>query len=606
MEEKERQREEIELLRDRKPEPIYDENPLIIRPGGKKMKAPKVSVAIDATPATRTESILNQIPIELIKDLETIEDDSHYDSEFIDDSMVPQVVVIEHHHSRSDPLPMDKVLKNIKQNYSTTRIGESDSGSASSLYAKINPKLKSRLQKFNNSEKTEEEIISNDTPDGCEYSKPIDEGIYGRVPKMSTFGVNKNDDINVTCREPIIERDNITPEEALKTIKRRNYPKVLPDFEKRHSLPAPNSLFMPKQLGNSLKDHRQGPHPSCSTMYPPLPPPRMFGTSKSLDLPEEDESVTTNLHVGPLLKRQDSVVKNQTDKSIIDSMERVAMDAQEVLLNHRDEYEIAPNPKCPVHGSPFLFPTDTNQGTSRSVDNLDRNIGNPNWYKEPQESEIITKDLPNMSLPNVSIGNPNWYKTMRKQTDDHLPFEQYGNPDDHAIYESIQKEPKIIITPRIVNTPDINPPTGTQKQPKIIIKPTTNNPRNRERNIPKVSAIPSPEVQNFVIQNTELDTKGAEQNMKQEKPPIKKKPIITRIPSFSKQIAEQTCTSNEKITDVIHPEKIKIVQRVNVVDDKSSLSTSKNEIVTFKSADSSAYSLNTNTNTIKKKPSDKN
>ncbi|XP_044006502.1 uncharacterized protein LOC122851385 isoform X2 [Aphidius gifuensis] len=662
VEENERQRQEMEDLRDKKPEPIYDESPLVVRPGIKKIKLPKVSVAIDATPATRTESILNQIPIEIIKDLESIEGNSHCDeSKYTDDSKTPQIVIIEHHHSRSDPLPMEKILKNIKTNYSTTRIGESDSGSASSLYAKINPKLKSKLQNFCTPETPEEIIISNDTLDGCEYTKNTDDGIYGKIPKMSTFGINKNDnDINVTCREPMLnERDNISPEEALKTIKRRNYPKVLPDIEKRHSLPAPNSLFMPKQIGNTLKDHRQGPHPSCNTMYPPAPPPRLFGTSKSLDLTEEEEPVTTNLHVGPLLKRQDSIGKNQSDKSIIDSIERVAIDAQEVLFNHHEEYEITPNPKCPVHGSPFLFPCETNQSTStsRSVDNLDKNIGNPNWYKNTEENKntIITKDLSNVSLPNVSIGNPNWYKTMKKTKDDEKSFNQYGNLDEHEIHENITKEPRIIITPRIINDNNnsnnnnnnnnsdtlppivfhqntkpsdpylicqkndkeqkiISPSTGTLKQPKIIIKPTTNTMRNRERNIPKVSAIPSPEVQNYIYQNPDMDTKGIDNDVKMEKPTIKKKPTVTRIPSFSRRIGEHSATSSDN-TELIYPEKIEIVQRINafpttkaclssplVHENQSSIPILNNEM--SRSQDSSC-NLNSNTNTIKKKPAEK-
>lgn len=62
-----RKRSELEQRLKNKEEPIYDESPaLIVRPG-KRCKLPKVSVAIDATPATRTDSVLNQIPIELTK-----------------------------------------------------------------------------------------------------------------------------------------------------------------------------------------------------------------------------------------------------------------------------------------------------------------------------------------------------------------------------------------------------------------------------------------------------------------------------------------------------------------------------------------------------------
>jgi hypothetical protein len=57
------------------------------------------------------------------------------------------IVVIEHHHSKSDPLPLEKIpsYNSEKVILSTAQINESDSGSASSLYAKINPRMKSRL-----------------------------------------------------------------------------------------------------------------------------------------------------------------------------------------------------------------------------------------------------------------------------------------------------------------------------------------------------------------------------------------------------------------------------------------------------------------------------
>uniref|UniRef100_A0A6V7JNL0 Uncharacterized protein n=1 Tax=Bracon brevicornis TaxID=1563983 RepID=A0A6V7JNL0_9HYME len=677
IEEEETRRSEEELLNSRKLEPIYDETPLIVRPGGKKPKLPKVSVAIDATPATRTESILNQIPIELAKDMEAMgenaEDMTEYESNYVEPQMTPQVVVIEHHHSRSDPLPMNNVIKGIKPNFSTlSRTYESDSGSASSLYAKINPKLKSRLPQFAQRELLEEEI-SNDTCDGLETPKPNDDDIYSRIPKMTTFGVT-NGDINVTSCDPIKEREVISPEEALKTIKRRNYPKVLPDIEKRRSLPAPNTLYSCKPLGNTLKDHRQGPHPSCKDEGPPVPPPRLFGTSKSLDLPEEDETpVTTNLHVGPLLKRQDSLGKNHSDTSIIDSIARVAMDAQQVLSDHRDEYmEMTPNAKCPVHGKPSIFSNQGNaSSTSRSVDDLDRKIDSSDWYPKPSSTEN-SKSLSKMSLPNVSVGNPNWYRTMRKAKDIANPYVQYGEPENDKMYHQIiPKEPRIVITPRkdipgkdptlpqlIVNpnplvpsstaqqshldnlsrsnevystpkgsvTPSesslnvtrfdrhepqivIAPAAGTLKQPKIIIKPTTNSHRYRERNIPKVSAIPSPEaIPNF--QFNEKDSKTVDELKSSDKPPIKKKPNVSRIPSFTKRREEHS--TSDQTNPGIYPEKVEIVQRVNdststevsiplCSDNKSSIPTLRKDSVTPEFGNN-AGNLDSNTNTIKRKP----
>ncbi|MDN8896749.1 hypothetical protein Q0O91_14120, partial [Staphylococcus aureus] len=73
---------------------------------------------------------------------------------------------------------------------------------------------------------------------------------------------------------------------------------------------------------------------------------------------------------------------------------------------------------------------------------------------------------------------------------------------------SERKEPKIVIAP-----------TGTLKPPKIIIKPTNNVVRNRDRTIPKVSAIPSPEIKGDRMIVFQPQALGAEERM--EKPPLK-------------------------------------------------------------------------------------
>lgn len=709
--------DEDERLKGSKAEPIYEQSPaLVVRPG-KKSKLPKVSVAIDATPSMRTESILNQIPIELAKDMEMINElGGDYDMELENIRSAPQVVVIEHHHSRSDPLPMESVFKCVKPNFSATRIYESDSGSASSLYAKINPKLKTRLPRPGQTG-TPEEDVADDQP----APKTPDEELYGKtMPKLRTFGtVDQPGDINVTCREPSRERDVISPEEALRTIKRRNYPKVLPDIEKRRSLPAPNSLFVPKVYGTLSKDHR---HAHTGTGNPPPPPPRMFGTSKSLDLAEEVEErepITTNLHIGPLLKRQDSTSRNKSDPNLIDSFERVAIDAQEVLSNHRVEYGenlgsggIPANPKCPLHGAPYLFSSGQDSveaNTSQSVDCLDRNIGNPNWYR--MKDSAGPSKLPNSSLPDI-IGNPNWYQpaallkgniktdastgvvgSMDNNIDTSRSFQnnetkspaepkivitprlgnllgQSGQNLSHAVSsltttKNIPQEPKIVITPKkmperlttaergklsepttptneqnillgvghpieapclpreerhepkIIITPKDSKHSATVsniKQPKIIIKPTTNVQRSREqRNIPKVSAIPSPEVQNF--QNTEKDTKGpdlpVDATPRSEKPPIKEKPKVTRIPSFSRRKDEHTGGVDAQS---VYLERTEVIQRVNAVPMSriatSSTNTEKSNATTHpeKKSDSSgstSNSSNSNTNTIKRKPLNK-
>ncbi|XP_076221882.1 uncharacterized protein LOC116429173 isoform X2 [Nomia melanderi] len=658
--EEEKKKLEEEMLKERKEEPIYDESPaLVVRPG-KKSKLPKVSVAVDATPATRTESILNQVPIELAKGVEAPD-------EPFDVQPAPQVVVIEHHHSRSDPLPMENVLRNVKPNFSTTRIYESDSGSASSLYAKINPKMKSRLPRV-------ELGVNTEAPAADEA-----EEIYIKTgAKLTTFAASITPcDINVTCREPIAERECISPEEALRTIKRRNYPKVLPDIEKRRSLPAPSSLFVPKQHANSLRDYvKGGLHLSPTSHQPPQPPPRMFGPSRSLDFAEENENqfetepVTTNLHVGPLLRRQDGS-KNNSDPSIIDSLDE-RMDRSSRTQAGGSVDTIYSNPMCPVHGigQPISQSVDKNIGIPTAL--LETGIGNPNWYKctsgnetsittASSEPRIIGKEASNqiqfgsnwetrtpameprivitprvgnllgqanqnLSQTVVNLGGGASSDRLDKSTPstvsdstitsigakcqiDSAERLQQDLPVNSSLPESRipavanleRKEPRIIITPR-----DPKGSSSSLKQPKIIIKPTSSLQRTRDqRNIPKVSAIPSPEAQCPQISEKDrlLDQR--------EKPPLKEKPKVTRIPSFSRRMDDPS-GGIERPGAPVYAEKVEIVQRVEAVagkgsnacitgDGKSSIPTlQRKDAEKSSSADSS--NGNSNTGTIKKKP----
>ena len=161
------------------------------------------------------------------------------------------------------------------------------------------------------------------------------------LPRLLTFGSPTNVEVNVTSLEasdPTKSTKQLSEasshEEALKTIKRRNYPKVLPDIEKRRSLPP-----VPYYTG-SLR------HNQKRRLKPPSPPPRMLGVSRSLECVEDEEdaegdeidngnSITTNLHVGPLKKRNSDSSKNQSDSTL--------------SLPHSSD--ISSNPFCPIHGS---------------------------------------------------------------------------------------------------------------------------------------------------------------------------------------------------------------------------------------------------------------
>lgn len=267
-------------------------------------KPKKVSVAIDATADARSSSVLKQEPIELSKSLE----------------------------SCSSPAP--------------GRMRRSMTLEDFTMDEKPRPQLKRQnsVTDISSPKESFDEIITINH----QYSKsePVNIIIPRNVPldstpKLKTF--DPNQDVNVTCKEELVDKNVLSPEEALLTIKRRNFPKVLPDFPtepcynnsmKRRSLPSHNLLSFSSFPENrsATMDH----HSKIYSRIPPAPPPRISSTlgrkpsnvspiceeMKPIKLIEESSSqqeptITSNsLHVGPLIptriqmKKSDSNIKS--------------------------------------------------------------------------------------------------------------------------------------------------------------------------------------------------------------------------------------------------------------------------------------------------------
>lgn len=235
----------------------------------------KVSVAVDATPNTRTASVLRQEPAELIqqsfnyenKDIIICEevdvDASLIDAVNLRDSNgdrsrrnsissiggTDHIIKIDHRHSRSDPV--QTYYKSFKQDEDITVFIEDDD-------------------------------------------------------------VN----VNVTSRDEASERELLSPEAALRSIQMRNYPKVLPKY------PQDTSDY----VSSSMKRRSLPPQYFSMNSFkmPPVPPPRTTSTlgrrpsdrrdSKTLTTSpimkaeeppvEEEPEITCNmLHVGPLIPK---------------------------------------------------------------------------------------------------------------------------------------------------------------------------------------------------------------------------------------------------------------------------------------------------------------
>lgn len=252
----------------------------------KSKKAEKISVAVDATPGARGSSVLRQQPIELSKSL-----DYSYDSN-ADLSETPLI--------RSNT---------IDDLFSVNSGGTPSQKSLTSLNVVLAPIDEPTIIRIEHGNGKSENTNTNST---------------GR--KLKTF----DPDINVTSRDEPEFIIPLTPEESLQTIKRRNFPKVLPDLpgenkqsscHKRRSMPAPNHLFLPIPENPSLSQPNS-PTSRNIIRCPPTPPPRISSSlgksayttlmqsapaiAQEPPLPEEPEVTCNNLYIGPLIPSREN------------------------------------------------------------------------------------------------------------------------------------------------------------------------------------------------------------------------------------------------------------------------------------------------------------
>lgn len=265
------------------------------------LKKQKVSVAVDATPSGRGSSVMRQQPIELTKSLDcpTIQREV--------DLPLRRSVTMEDICSKKDAVntnPLTKSSTNINvelKNYHEPTVV--------------------KIKHFHSKSDPVEDLYS-----------------YNSPKILKTF--DPNQDINVTSRDEGGDSvAELTPEQALMTIKRRNFPKVLPDFpsrneaaHKRRSMPAPNILFMPIPEVPSLSQPST-PTEKIYCRFRPVPPPRISSTlgrkptvqpspiclsapvlAEEPPIPEEPEVTCNNLYVGPLKKVKPDVQNNLTSK----------------------------------------------------------------------------------------------------------------------------------------------------------------------------------------------------------------------------------------------------------------------------------------------------
>ncbi|CAG9829909.1 unnamed protein product [Diabrotica balteata] len=264
-------------------------------------KPPKISVEVDATPSGRGPSILLQEPIEMTKSL---------------DNRVNR-------YEQTKPLRRSFTMENVPSEVINCAKEIDKSISTTDLNNTVRPIHKHTV------------------------SDPVEDLEYLTKTTLKTFDYTA--DVNVTSRD---ENDMFTtqlsPEQSLNLIKRRNFPKVLPDYpdkaaliNKRRSMPIARSM-----------------NTDSSFRYPPMPPPRTTTLTKQATqvypvyiseptLAEEPydqlETVCNNLYVGPILPKNKTENKPSVTKheNKIDTYDQ----PKEPIVEAEPRRAVGPSPK---------------------------------------------------------------------------------------------------------------------------------------------------------------------------------------------------------------------------------------------------------------------
>ncbi|KAF9405877.1 hypothetical protein HW555_013556 [Spodoptera exigua] len=194
------------------------------------IKSKKVSVAIDATPAARTNSILNQEPIEISKSFDNGD----------------QI------HSNKTEKSTEVELKSPDAN-----AGAKDDEKTFTNVVTLSVQEKPLIISHKHS--------SSDPVTDVNYDKLIEKMESANLMNILPPVTFRND-INVTSREERPQINPMTAEEALLTIKKRNFPKVLPDLPKAQKRLSLQPTTLQTFRGYSSMDERP--------KVPPQPPPR--------------------------------------------------------------------------------------------------------------------------------------------------------------------------------------------------------------------------------------------------------------------------------------------------------------------------------------------
>lgn len=364
--------------------------------GTESVKSKKVSVAIDATPSARTNSILNQEPIEKSKSFESNEQK----------------------HSKDE----NKLQRSKTENDFSTDIVE------------IKPEKQEAKKTFTNEVTLS---LGRDKPLKISHkhstSDPVTEVNYDKLmkakvdPEMQIMDilppVTFRNDINMTSLDENRKIQPLSAAEALLTIQRRNFPKVLPDLphaQKRLSLqPAALKTFRNYIENNESKLERP--------RVPPQPPPRTSTLERRLAYQNSK----------PMSSFDASNVKKMPESEGLKNYENIDYLSPNLNLNRSFSKSIERSPSVSDKSDPVILLKDRNYPKVIIASSDIPSSTEPTIIIKPSPSQVeIASNVPRVRLPDdFHSGSITSFSSFCSDDDD-----DYDNIEDEFFDEMAEDQ----------------------------------------------------------------------------------------------------------------------------------------------------------------------
>lgn len=370
-----------------------------------RQKVQKVSVAIDATPATRSASVLQQTPIELTKSLDEGKNSTGLGSMKTSTSLV--TILKRPSLQRTDALISDESSEKLSINREPIR-------KSSSINLKLSNESIPTVVHFHSKSDPSEQKTSTSRLVNIHLTpnKSGSEVLYSQINKNNKKqnSLDNNLDVNVTSRDDLRSNNShCSHEDTLDHIKRRNFPKVLPDLPnngdefhfnktaKRRSLPLCAHLNSTSITDpGDYEDVDEEMQHYQTLKIPPAPPPRVstLGRKPSNTSPVSPLS-TSHLTVrlkGTELTNQ----KSQVPIPVKSPQVPILSSPIKPAISPVPKPESVQKPQKRIEPKVIIKPTITNPVTSRkdNKNNLNSNIPRVTHHVTPPSPKFgSSKDL---------------------------------------------------------------------------------------------------------------------------------------------------------------------------------------------------------------------